>query len=127
MLHSFAEVLRHLEVTESTFNRWRAQYDGMKAEEAKRLKTLEGREPAVEDHRRLPGQRMSDSRSDRPYFVRPGGPQPLFGPSSGEPTPLPRLHGPSETFLAPDAPCALVVDPPSKQGPGEVRGLLVDA
>jgi predicted secreted protein len=31
-----AEVLRHLEITESTFNRWRAQYGGMKADEAKR-------------------------------------------------------------------------------------------
>jgi putative transposase len=41
-----AEVLRHLEVTESTFNRWRAQYGGMKADEAKRLKTL-----AVENQR----------------------------------------------------------------------------
>jgi hypothetical protein len=36
-----AEVLRRLEVTESTFNRWRAQYGGMKADEVKRLKTLE--------------------------------------------------------------------------------------
>ena len=36
-----AEVLRHLEVTEATFNRWRAQYGGMKADEAKRLKGLE--------------------------------------------------------------------------------------
>ena len=36
-----AEVLRHLEVTEATFNRWRAQYGGMKADEAKRLKSLE--------------------------------------------------------------------------------------
>jgi putative transposase len=36
-----AEVLRHLEITEATFNRWRAQYGGMKADEAKRLKTLE--------------------------------------------------------------------------------------
>lgn len=35
------EVLRHLEVTESTFNRWRAQSGGMKADEAKRLKNLE--------------------------------------------------------------------------------------
>ena len=34
-------VLRHLEITELTFNRWRAQYGGMKADEAKRLKTLE--------------------------------------------------------------------------------------
>ncbi len=36
-----AEALRRLEVTESTFNRWRAQYGGMKADEAKRLKNLE--------------------------------------------------------------------------------------
>jgi transposase-like protein len=36
-----AEVLRYLEITESTFNRWRAQYGRMKADEAKRLKTLE--------------------------------------------------------------------------------------
>jgi putative transposase len=36
-----AEVLRHLEITEATFNRWRAQYGGMKADEAKRLKGLE--------------------------------------------------------------------------------------
>jgi putative transposase len=36
-----AEVLRHLEVTEATFNRWRAQYGGMKVDEAKRLKGLE--------------------------------------------------------------------------------------
>jgi putative transposase len=34
-------VLRHLEVSEATFSRWRAIYGGMKADEAKRLKTLE--------------------------------------------------------------------------------------
>jgi hypothetical protein len=36
-----AEVLRHLEVSESSWNRWRAQYGGMKATEAKRLRELE--------------------------------------------------------------------------------------
>ena len=36
-----AEVLRHLEVSESSWARWRAQYGGMKADEAKRLKELE--------------------------------------------------------------------------------------
>jgi putative transposase len=36
-----AEVLRHLEIAESTWNRWRNQYGGMKADEAKRLKELE--------------------------------------------------------------------------------------
>lgn len=36
-----AEVLRELEVAESTWNRWRNQYGGMKADEAKRLRELE--------------------------------------------------------------------------------------
>jgi len=35
------EVLRHLEITESTWNRWRNQYGGMKADAVKRLKELE--------------------------------------------------------------------------------------
>ncbi len=35
------EVVRHLEIAESTWNRWRAQYGGMKADEAKRLRQLE--------------------------------------------------------------------------------------
>jgi len=30
-----------LEISESTYERWRAQYGGMKAQEAKRLKELE--------------------------------------------------------------------------------------
>lgn len=36
-----AEVCQALEVSEATFHRWRNQYGGMKAEEAKRLKELE--------------------------------------------------------------------------------------
>ena len=35
------EVLRHLEVAQATWNRWRNQYGGMKATEAKRLRELE--------------------------------------------------------------------------------------
>ena len=35
------EVLRHLEVSEATWNRWRNQYGGMKADEARRLRELE--------------------------------------------------------------------------------------
>ena len=35
------EVCRHLEITESTWHRWKNQYGGMKAEDAKRLKELE--------------------------------------------------------------------------------------
>jgi transposase-like protein len=36
-----AAVLQALEVSESTYVRWRSQYGGMKAEEAVRLKRLE--------------------------------------------------------------------------------------
>lgn len=35
------EVCRHLEIAESTWHRWLAQYGGMKANDAKRLKDLE--------------------------------------------------------------------------------------
>ena len=35
------EVARQLEITESTWHRWRNQYGGMKADDAKRLKELE--------------------------------------------------------------------------------------
>ncbi len=36
-----AEVCKHLEIIESTWHRWRNQYGGMKAADAKRLKELE--------------------------------------------------------------------------------------
>ena len=36
-----AAVLQALEISASTYERWRKQYGGMKAEEAKRLKELE--------------------------------------------------------------------------------------
>jgi len=34
-------VCRHLEVSQPTYHRWRAQYGGMKADDVKRLKELE--------------------------------------------------------------------------------------
>ena len=37
----FAEVLSHLEVSESSWNRWRARYGAMKVNEARRLRELE--------------------------------------------------------------------------------------
>jgi transposase-like protein len=36
-----AQVVQALGVSEQTFNRWRKQYGGMKADEARRLKELE--------------------------------------------------------------------------------------
>jgi putative transposase len=44
---SIGQVAQALEISEQTFHRWRNQYGGMKAEEAKRLKQLE------EENRRL--------------------------------------------------------------------------
>lgn len=38
---SVAQVVQALGVSEPTYNRWRNQYGGMKAEEARRLKELE--------------------------------------------------------------------------------------
>ena len=38
---SIGQVCQKLAVSEATFHRWRHQYGGMKAEEAKRLKELE--------------------------------------------------------------------------------------
>lgn len=42
-----AAVLQALEISQATYDRWRNQFGGMKAEEAKRLKELE------EENRRL--------------------------------------------------------------------------
>lgn len=44
---TIGEVCQALGISEATFQRWRQQYGGMKAEEAKRLKELE------EENRRL--------------------------------------------------------------------------
>jgi len=38
---TIGQVCQALEVSEQTFHRWRTQYGGMKAEEAKRLKELD--------------------------------------------------------------------------------------
>ena len=42
------EVCRHLQIAESTWHRWLAQYGGMKANDAKRLKELETENTTLE-------------------------------------------------------------------------------
>jgi hypothetical protein len=39
--HELADVVKHLEVSEQTYFRWRNQFCGMKADDVKRLKELE--------------------------------------------------------------------------------------
>ena len=38
--HGIAEVAKQLEISEQTFHRWRNQYGGMKADDAKELRKL---------------------------------------------------------------------------------------
>ena len=38
--HAVPEVAKQLEISEATYHRWRAQYGGLKADDAKRLKEL---------------------------------------------------------------------------------------
>lgn len=52
-----AEILQTLEVSQSTYERWRNQFGGMKSEEAKRLKQ-------VEDENRLLKQLVADQALD---------------------------------------------------------------
>ncbi|MBM3955577.1 MAG: transposase [Planctomycetes bacterium] len=62
-----AAVLQALEISEATLARWRAQYGGMKSEEAKRLKALE------DENRRLK-QLVADQALDiqRPEHLSEG-------------------------------------------------------
>jgi putative transposase len=40
--HSVADAVRAIVATEVTYNRWRQEYGGLKADQVKRLKDLEG-------------------------------------------------------------------------------------
>jgi hypothetical protein len=40
--HEVPEVAKQLEISEATYHRWRTQYGGLKADDAKRLEELEG-------------------------------------------------------------------------------------
>src|SRR4029453_3965482 len=84
-----AEVLRLLEVSESSWNRWRSQYGGMKANEAKRLRELESEnarlkkllaEAELEGHAQGAGggKLLTPGRP-----ARPRGPPPARGPRAG--------------------------------------------
>ena len=60
------EVARHLEITESTWHRWRNQYGGMKADDAKRLKELERENVTPEEDRGRPGLRHRHAEGVEP-------------------------------------------------------------
>jgi putative transposase len=59
------EVCRHLQVAESTWHRWVAQYGGLKASDAKRLKELEGENARSRSCWRRPSWTRRCSRRSR--------------------------------------------------------------
>jgi transposase-like protein len=63
------EVCRHLQVAESTWHRWVAQYGGMKASDAKRLKELEGENARL---KKLLAEAELDKSMPRSWLKRPG-------------------------------------------------------
>ena len=78
------QVARHLEVSEQTYHRWRNQFGGMKADDAKRLKELEGGrnrasskrivpDKEMENHGQVTGEGAQDARTPRAGYRRPPG------------------------------------------------------
>ena len=66
---SIGQVCQALEISEQTFNRWRNQYGGMKAEEAKRLKELEGENKRL---KKLLAEAELDNATVKTYRDAPG-------------------------------------------------------
>ena len=59
------EAAKELGISEQTYHRWRNQYGGMKANDAKRLKELERENSTAEADRRRQGARESGVEGDR--------------------------------------------------------------
>ncbi len=83
------EVLRELEVTESTWNRWRNQYGGLKAKEARRLRELEAENARLKKLLADPGPSSAGRgpaagsvRGFRASSVSRGGPVPVDAAAS---------------------------------------------
>jgi putative transposase len=61
-----AEVARHLEVSEQTYHRWRNQFGGMKADDARRLKDFERENRELKQIVATPGWRRPVAASSIP-------------------------------------------------------------
>ena len=74
---TIGQACQSLEISEQTFHRWRAQYGGMKAEEAKRLKHLEEENKRLkkllaEAEQQARTARLSGLPPDRPHGAEAG-------------------------------------------------------
>ena len=63
---TIAEAAKQVEISEQTYHRWRNQYGGMKADDAKRLRELERENARAEADRRRQGTRYRRAQGDRP-------------------------------------------------------------
>jgi putative transposase len=89
------EVCRHLEVAESTWHRWLAQYGGMKANDAKRLKELEAENARL---KKLVANQALDIDMLKEISAETSNPEPQTPRSHGvaraaRGVATPRLHG----------------------------------
>ena len=69
-----AAVCRELGVSEATYHRWRNQFGGLKAEDAKRLKDLERENATLNGCWQMPNWRRPRSRRSRRETSKPGTP-----------------------------------------------------
>ena len=69
-----AAVCRELGVSEATYHRWRNQFGGLKAEDAKRLKDSSVKMPPSSGCWLMPSWRRSRSRRSRRETSKPGTP-----------------------------------------------------
>ena len=63
---TIAEAAKQVEISEQTYHRWRNQYGGMKADDAKRLRELERENARLKRNRRRQGTRDRRAQGDRP-------------------------------------------------------------
>ena len=95
IIRKLAEVCRHLEIAESTWHRWLAQYGGMKANEAKRLKELEAENARL---KKLVANQALDIDMLKEISAETSDPEPQAQRRQGAARPVrgvrtPRLHG----------------------------------
>jgi putative transposase len=87
--HQAPEVAKQLEISEATYHRWRAQYGGLKADDAKRLKELTSENARL---KRLLAEAELEKDALRELAKgtsEPGTSPPRRGPSAARAGPLP--------------------------------------
>src|SRR4029450_6764541 len=104
--HQVPEVVKHLGVSAATYHRWRAQYGGLKADDVRRLKELEGENARL---KRLLAEAELEKDALRElakgnFVARPAPPPPCRLCSASWPSPT---AGPAGSSASPAPPNAI--------------------